>query len=56
MKRMGSQRMHAFVSPDGTRYVTPAEFCPSWRRQRPRGVNGSHLEQLPAKFNTRKAT
>ena len=49
---------HRFVSPGGTRYMEPHEFCLTRPRRSalwPRGVNESHLKQLPDKFNSRTA-
>jgi len=31
--RMGTQRMHRFVSPGGTRYMTGHEFCLKGQRR-----------------------
>jgi hypothetical protein len=49
---------HRFVSPGGTRYMEPHEFCltrPRRATPRARVVSESHLRQLPDKFNGRKA-
>lgn len=34
---MSSQRMHRFVSPDGTRYMTGRDFCARVHNRDPRG-------------------